>query len=1218
MKRLIALIFVFAASILPLAAQTSSLAGAVKDSQNALIPFAVISLTNVDNGTSRQILSGDDGTYSFLQMPPGTYKLEAKLPGFSVFAREVRLQVDTPATLNIALEIGQVTETVSVTAETPLINTQTAAMGTAFTETQIRQLPLQTRNIVDLLGLQAGVSASGNVVGAKANQNNVTLDGVDVNDSQAAGGAFNSVLTIPLDSVQEFRTTTAGQGADQGRSSGGQVSIVTKSGTNAFHGSLYEYGRYTLTSANGWFSNRAGTPREALIRNQYGASLGGPVVKNRAFFFLSWEDRKDRSSQSQSRTVPTASFKQGFVSVRTNNGGIQTFTPEEVAQIDPIHAGASAYILKMLQDYPEPNDLLTGGDKGLNLATFRFNAPKHLDYRTLVGKVNVNLDPAGHHTFSMRGTYTDNAEDGTLEQFPGQGAASKNLENSRGLAATYTTVISPTLINVVNYGLTRLGTQSSGVGGSSVSFTVSNLKPFPRASVRISPTHNLVDDLTWIKGRHNVQFGGNFRFITNERVAYNNFPSYSLSRNTLKGLGADINGFVTDFMRKRAGSTTMALTEATNVTNVFGTLLGVINSYSGTYQYKLDGSVIPFGNAVPRSFANKESEFYAQDQWKVRRDLTVTAGLRYSLFPAPYETNGVQVAPTVGVDVFFAERIYASQMGIPGNAMPNAYLTYEKAGPKNGGKPYYKLDTNNFAPRIALAYAPEYEGLMGKLFGKGSALRAGAAVTYDRYGGNMAVSFANSGSPGLTYGATQPLNTDFTDSFRYNGTSLPVLPAAPVATFPFTPPAVTGGFGTFSAVDPNLVAPYTYLLNLTYARPLPGKMTLELGYVGRLSHKNLLTQDYFQPLTRFLDTKSGTTWAEASRLLRNYIDAGLTPAQVKANPSLLPEVPFFENLFPAAAGTVTGTKTVGASATDNYFYTVYGTYAGSDLDAVHDFDRVKQPNGQCLSVYGCNTFFARQNAGLPTWANADNPVYHGGTLVLRRQTSKGWGFDFNYTFSKSLDIASGGTGESAGIQDAFNPKASRSYSNFDARHAVTANALIELPFGKGKLLLPNAPGWMEQIVGGWQLSMLGKFRTGTPQDVTVGGVYPTNYLSSSRAILKPGATLPEAGFFFNENGNPALYQLSAASSFYGQFSGTTGSRGILRGPSSKNVDLALGKTFHMPWETHTLQFRMEAFNAFNIVNFSGLSLTATSPTTFGQFTSTTDPRVVQFAMRYEF
>src|SRR6185436_19606321 len=182
------------------------------------------------------------------------------------------------------------------------------------------------------------------------------------------------------------------------------------------------------------------------------------------------------------------------------------------------------------------------------------------------------------------------------------------------------------------------------------------------------PTHNLVDDLTWIKGRHNVQFGGNFRFITNDRTAYNNYPSYSLSRNTLKGLGADINLAVTNFLKARTGSNALSLTEATNVTNVFGTLLGVINSYSGAYQYQLDGSVVPFGNPVARSFANKEWEFYAQDQWKVRRDLTLTAGLRYSLFPAPYETHGIQVSPTVGVNEFFAERIWANKAGIPGNA----------------------------------------------------------------------------------------------------------------------------------------------------------------------------------------------------------------------------------------------------------------------------------------------------------------------------------------------------------------------------------------------------------------------------------------------------------------------------------------------------------------------------------------------------------------------
>jgi hypothetical protein len=418
-------------------------------------------------------------------------------------------------------------------------------------------------------------------------------------------------------------------------------------------------------------------------------------------------------------------------------------------------------------------------------------------------------------------------------------------------------------------------------------------------------------------------------------------------------------------------------------------------------------------------------------------------------------------------------------------------------------------------------------------------------------------------------------------------------------------------------VNPNLVAPYTYLLNATYARPLPGKLTVEVGYVGRLSHKNLLTQDYFQPLTRLLDPKSGMNWAEASGILRDYFEAGITPAQVKANPSILPVVPYFENMFPTAGGTIIGTKTPGASPTANYYYSIYQDFAKSDLDALNAFDRVKQTNGHCLSVYDCNTFFARQNAGMPTWANADNPVYHGMTVVLRRAISHGIGFDFNYTFSKSLDRASGGTGDSAGIQDAFNPSDSRSYSTFDARHNINFNSLTDLPFGKGKVVLGDAPGWLDQIVGGWQLSMIGRYRAGQPVDVSVGGVYPTNYLNSSLGILKPGATLPTAEFQFNSKGQPSLYPLTAASSFYGQYPGGTGSRGILRGPSSRSLDVALGKTFRLPMEGHAVQVRGEAFNALNLVNFGGLNTTATG-TTFGQLGSASDARVIQIALRYEF
>jgi hypothetical protein len=697
--------------------------------------------------------------------------------------------------------------------------------------------------------------------------------------------------------------------------------------------------------------------------------------------------------------------------------------------------------------------------------------------------------------------------------------------------------------------------------------------------------------------------------------------SYSYGRNTLKGLGSDINGAVTDYLRARTGVSNLSLSEGTLATNAFGTMYGIINSYSATYQYTVDGSTVPFGQPVVRTFGNQEYEFYIQDAWKIRRDLNITYGIRYGIYQVPYERNGVQVATTTGLDTYFAERVAASQQGIPGNAMPNAYLTFALAGPTRDGVGYYKRDNNNFAPRLSIAWAPTGDSLATKILGKGSVIRAGGSMVYDRYGSAMATSFAASGSPGLATGVTQPSNTDFTDSFRYTGGGLPGLPEAPKGSFPFTPPAVAGGFGSYSGVNPGLVAPYSMLLNFSYTRPLPAKLTLEMGYIGRLSRKGILRQDYFQPLTQFKDSKSGMTWAQASGMLRDVFESGLTPAQVRANPSLMPQIAFFENLFPSSAGTASGTRVAGASATANYYYTVYGTYAGSDLDALHDFDRVRQANGNCFSVYGCNTFFARQNAGMLAWVNASNPAFHGGQLVLRRAMSQGWGFDFNYTFSKSMDIASGSeSGGTSTIQDTFNPNASRSISDFDIRHNITSNAVVELPFGKGKKLLGSIPGWADQVIGGWQVSALARYRSGLPLTISTGGVYPTNYLNSSLAILKPGAALPETKVGFNEIGVPAIFpSTTAVRSFYGQYPGTVGARNLIRGPQSLNFDLSVGKFFKMPFEGHRVQLRGEAFNAFNAVNWNNpSSLTLANPTTFGQITGAADARVMQFALRYEF
>jgi hypothetical protein len=1218
----------FLISMLPLAAQTSSLQGLVTDGQSSAVPEAVVTATNIDTSAARKTLTTASGAYSLLQMAPGKYKITVEKPGFRTDATEIELLVETPATLNVKLSLGAVTETVNVIAETTSINTQNAAIGNPFNEVQVKEIPLQTRNVVALLGVQAGVSSSGQVLGSRPDQNNVLLDGVDVNDNQGADG-FNAVLPIPLDSVQEFRTTVAGLGADLGRSGGGQVSIVTKGGSNQFHGSAYEYNRNTLTEANDWFSNRAGVPRSALIRNQYGASLGGPILKNKLFFFFNYEGRKDRSASSKTATVPTSSFAAGNVQVLLKDGRTVSLTPQDVINIDPLHTGASSYVLNLMKQYPAGNNPLGASDKGLNFNQLLFNAPNTLDNHVMVGRMDYNIDSAGKHSIMVRGTLNGAGQDTTLAQFPGQAAAARSLDNSRGLAVRYTTVISPQLVNVLSYGYTRLGTSSTGNETVIPSFGFTTLTATPRPSVRHAPTTNVVDDLTWSKGRHTVQFGLNFRFIDNERQSFSNVPSYSFSRNTLLGLGADIDAAVLSYLQPTYGSG-IALSSGTNVTNAFGALLGMLNNFGATYNFGKSGTAIPFGQPVATNFGAKEYEGYAQDSFKWKRNFTVTYGVRYSIFGVPYEKTGLQVVPTTDLSQYFAERNGGQLLGIPSSALPSAFLTYALGGPVNGKPGYYPTAYNNWAPRLSLAYTPESGSMLENVLGKGSAFRIGAGLAYDHYGSAMAAKFATSGSPGLASTVAQPVNTNFSTAFRYTGSGLPVLPVVSGGAFPYTPPLIQGGFTNFTGVSSDLKAPYSYLLNATYSRPLARGITIEVGYAGRLSHRGLLNQDFAQPMTKFTDPKSGQSWTQASGVLANLYNSGVTPAQVKANPGMIPTQPFFENIFAGSKNQyITG------SASANFFYDVYGNYSGSYLDGLNDMDRIRLANGTCIASTGCNTFFPMQNSGLNAYVNAGKASYHAATVVIRRAVSHGWGYDFNYTLAHAIDNGSASeTAGGAALQDAFNPNAFRGPSDFDARHTISANAVVEVPIGKGKALLGHIPTWLDYAIGGWQASTLFTFRTGLPLTCTDSGVYNVNYDNSAYCVVKPGSTLPANAFTFDSTGVPSIFSnTSAVNSVIAANPGVVGTRGMFRGPRLWTDDISVSKTFKLPKEGHSIQIRAEAYNALNHENFGNPSLNMASPTTFGEITSSattnsssstasTTPnsgaRVMQFALRYQF
>jgi len=512
-------------------------------------------------------------------------------------------------------------------------------------------------------------------------------------------------------------------------------------------------------------------------------------------------------------------------------------------------------------------------------------------------------------------------------------------------------------------------------------------------------------------------------------------------------------------------------------------------------------------------------------------------------------------------------------------------------------------------------------------------LRASYSVVYDNYGASLASSLASGGTPGLITSITQPVNLSFSTAPRWDGGSdsypIPVPPIAGT-TFPFTPPIAQGGFATYTEVSGDLKAPYADLFTANYARPLPKHMSLEIGYAGRFSHAALVSQDYGQPLSQFLDKASGQTWQQATGILATMHNEGLTPAQVKANPSLVPLEPFIQDMFPGAAGLY-----IPGSASANIFYDAFQTYSGSWLDTLNDMDRVHKLNTQtntlvgCETITGCNTFFQTQASGVDTTTNAGQAAYNALLVSLRRTVTHGWGYDFNYTYSHAIDDL--GT-----IQNAFIPTESMGPSSYDMRHQINANFVVEIPVGKGKAIGGNMPMWADQIVGGWLVSDLYTFHTGSPINCSSSSQYNVNYDSSSLCNLYPGLTsAPAEHLQFDTSNLPSIFaNPNVSADFVPGQPGVPGYNGIYRSLSFWDDDMALNKNFRLPKERMRLTLRIEAYNVFNKQEFGTPSLTINnntigtttfgSPSNFGSTTfgeiksSASTPRVLQANLRFTF
>lgn len=1187
--------------------QTStSLNGTVADKTGAGVPNAVVSAENQSTGAKRTATSNGEGYYAFPQLTPGTYKVTATAQGFApATAENVQVLVNVPTSLPIGLELEAVNQTVQVSAEATQVNTTDATIGNAFGTVPILQLPLEGRNVVGLLALQPGVtfigenqtdSRNGAVNGGKSDQANVTLDGVDVNDQQERS-AFTSVLRVTLDSVQEFRVTTTNANAEQGRSSGAQIALVTKSGTNTLHGALYEFHRNTITTANSFLNNAAqpGVARPKLIRNTFGAALGGPARKNRLFYFFNYEGRRDAKESTVERTVPTATLRNGILQYERTSGGIAQLTPDDLRRIDPLGIGVNRKVLELYQAYPLPNTFSVGD--GLNTGGFRFVAPRPLRWNTYISRIDYNPTDDGRHMLFLRGNL-QNDRDVATPQFPGQQPSNVNLNNSKGIAAGYNTVLTPTLVGSFRYGFTRQGIENSGLQTASAVqfFTVSDPVGLTTAFRRIIPVHNTTQDMTWTRGKHTVQFGGVQRFISNERTNYStSFHSAQTRASRLSAAGGDLDP--PDLNRNSRDPFRNNLVD----------ILGVISTASANYNYDLQGNVQPVGDPVRRTFSGREYEFYGQDVWHVSRGLTVTAGLRWSLMPPISEANGLQISTSPTFEDWFNERGALAAAGRPASAVTP--LRYIPAG-QPGATDLYGYHKKNFAPRLALAYSPQSNsGLPGWLFGGPgrTSIRAGWGMYYDLIGQSL-MRNSDSNSFGLQT-ALQSAGSafNFATAPRFEGIyTFPsgLLPPAPKQQFPVNAPAI---FGRGAGVDAAIRPPYTMNMNFSIAREMKGGFHAQVSYVGRLSRRSLIQSDIATP-TDLTDPKSGMDYFTAARLLA-------TASRQRVPVDQLGPVAFWEDLWPGAAGN-------GLTATQRV-YEQYRANEPSYVDALEQIDRNCRPS---CSIFGPNALYDPQFASFSAWRSIAGGSYHAMQWSVRKRFAQGVQFDVNYTWSKSIDLSSSAERDASGnlgvLPNPWDPGQRKAVSDFDMTHQWNANWVVELPFGTGKKWLTNGKGLGDVLFGGWQLAGVWRQTTGLPISVSNGRNWPTNWQWQANATqvspVPAPATSKNVDGRVNAFPNPAA--VFAAYDF--TYPGEVGQRNGIRGDGYFTIDGSLAKRFHLPYaESHSLQFRWEVFNVTNTARFDvrSLSLELGSRATFGRYSGMlTDARVMQFGLRYEF
>ncbi|MEW6129866.1 MAG: carboxypeptidase regulatory-like domain-containing protein [Acidobacteriota bacterium] len=1245
------LIFALVVSLLPLqafgqTATTARISGVVSDSQGAIVAGAAVKLIDKATKTERTDATNSEGRYVFPNVEPGLYEIAVTAQGFrTTIVAEVKAEIAKTANVDISLQAGGTTEQVTVTATGEVqLQKDDSAVGNVIESDRIQRLPNANRQVTSLLQLQPAISPTGETSGSRGDQNTFSLDGIDVTDNVGFRSSFATVIPTPTESVEEFRVTVANPNATFGRSGGAQVTLVTKRGTNQYHGSAYEYHQNDNLNANSWTNNRLKLPRPPLIDNRFGFSLGGAIWKEKVFFFGNYEGRRLPGTQQINRVVPTDSFRAGQLRFRDASGAVFTVNPRT---FDPRALGANAKILSYLNTLPKPNN--SGFGDGLNTSGFTSNVAANLrsDYGVLRLDYQINQNWSFEAKGALSRNIQINANQVDLINLKGGDQVSERPKNlTFGLTGT----LRPNLVNEVRIGhsfdnfiLERISPTTIAGFNVSVNLAPSAADSNPavalldeaidvdtqraREQSLSGGNWQFIDNATWSKGSHTVQFGGNLRYITT--FHYRDDKVIGSVATPVASIGAAGNVQISAGERPPTcgGAVTQNCLQSSDLSRYnqfYASLLGIVDSVS--YLAVRDGSLqpLPPGTGLVNDTTLRHWEFYFSDVWRIKSNFTLSYGLTYQWHTPPkdeLDRQTVLAYKDSGQLIEAADYLQQKRAAAENGEIFNPDISYLPIK-ETGRVGVFDINRKDFSPRFALSWQPAYKsGLLGKLFGDNhTVIRGGYALLYDRVNTVSSVVV-----PMLGVGFAQTLNfrapkNSAGQPFRAGIDGNIPVPVNTAAVSPVVPAKPFGELLSFT-MDPVIRDPYNHSVDFSIQRELPGKMLIEVGYIGRFARNliqnvNLNSAPYF-----FKDKTSGQTFAQAFDSVAGQLRNGVAPGSVTPQP-------WFEN-------QLAGTPFAAIGATRFIAGQVTGDFIAGNINNLWntflDFIAPKSYNNQQSLDLFVRTSLGRSN-------------YNAFFVSLHKRTSKGLTMDFNYTLSRSLDQIGGIQNFVSQFSSSFDGDIDYAPSDFDRTHIANANFVYDLPFGRGRAF--STGNWLDNIIGGWYASGIWQAASGGPLTVVqgfqvfgAGAIFGTG--TGAIPLQKPdyGNSL-QSGVSGADGigtaGNPAnrgtgLNLFANPENVYKNFrriniseDGRSG-RGVLRGLTRWQFDMSFGKQTRIT-EKVKLGLSFDFFNIFNHVNFADPSLDLNNRASFGVITSQLvgvangfyRPRVIQIGARIDF